>query len=94
MRHLDTSLVSATINSWQKSDLRGRQAALVDVLEEMKRGRMAEKVCSNCKYWERTSELDSGDCHRYAPPQSEGGAFYDHPCTHEDDWCGEWAQKG
>jgi hypothetical protein len=50
---------------------------------------MSERVCGNCRWWNRHSGLATGDCQKL-PPNSVTGQW---PATDEADFCGQWADK-
>lgn len=59
-----------------------------------------DSFCRNCKFWISLDDVGEedrmGECYRYPPVRIENRSVRDetgweHPFTHEDNWCGEWA---
>ena len=51
------------------------------------------KRCKDCKFWQRTTDCQSGYCRRNPPVYNiniQHGAW---PSTGESDWCGEFKPK-
>jgi len=48
---------------------------------------MTERVCGNCRWWDRYPLHPYGDCRRNPPIDIDGSV----PQTAPTDWCGEWA---
>jgi hypothetical protein len=57
-----------------------------------------QKVCKNCKWWERVGKTQSGYCIRYSPSpvmsQAELGHTSCHPVTMDECHCGDFSEGG